>query len=199
MSKSEISFKNIVFKVDNNNEKEEINEKPKYEEVNNNNLNNNNMDNEKLDIDEKIHENNIENNNNYSINETNPNFSISIECLNYYLSYYYEQEFSLDEKEEPKNAGFFARLFGNYPKIYPILPELKSERDFIIFLKRNTFSNEDDKFDKVYNKIMSFIENNIYDISIEESKIKKKKNPANLINKSNQLFTNQKLFEIMAT
>ena len=199
MSKTDFSFKNIFYKADKEkeNENKNIKEKPNYNDINNLNENENNIDKEKFEekldekFDEKIHQNNNKNNdinnNNYSFNESNPNYSISRECLNYYLSYYYEQDFSLDEKDEPQNAGFFARLFGNHPKIYPILPELKSERDFIIFLRRNNLSNENDRFDKIFGAIISFIENNICDIDIEEDKIKKKKNPSNLIKKSNKL------------
>ena len=42
-------------------------------------------------------------------------------------------------------------------------------------------------FDKIFGKIISFLENTICDISIDEDKIIKKKNPSNLIKKSNSL------------
>ena len=192
MSITDLSFKNNFYNK--NIKKGNIEEKPNYNKIsepkNNEKENNNNND----DLDEKIHENNNEKNKeikkeniNSSFNESNPNYSITRECLNYYLSYYYEQDFSLNENEEPKNAGFFARLFGNYPKIFPINQDLKSERDFIIFLKKNKLTHENDMFNKIFGKILNFFENNIYDLNTDEDKILKRKNPLNLLNKSNKL------------
>ena len=190
MSKTEFSFKNNI-KIQKEEDIEEFDEKPyqlnnskNQEKENNNNINNNenNDNNNNLNNDK-----NNSNKNNYSFNESNPNYSTSRECLNYFLSYYYEQDFSLEEKDEPKNAGFFARIFGNHPKIYPILPELKSERDFIIFLKKKILTDENNMFDKIFGKIINFIENTICDIDIDEDKILKKKNPSNIIKKSNKL------------
>ena len=187
MSKTDFSFKNNI-KINKVKEEDNLNEKPIF--IQNNNLKekeiDNNANNFLNNIQNTIENNNdLNNKNNNSFNESNPNFSISRECLNYYLSYYYEQDFSLDESEEPQNAGFFARLFGNHPKIYPLLPELKSERDFLIFLKKTKLTKENDISDKIFKKILNFMENNIFDI--EEEKILKKNNPTNLINKSNKL------------
>ena len=189
MSKEDFSFKNNV-NIKKNNENDNLSEKPPI--PNDLKLLNKNMANSKKKNKEIFQQNNqknnnndLPNNNNNSYYELNPNYSLSRECLNYYLSFYYEQDFYLDEKEEPKNAGFFARLFGNHPKIYPIFSELKSERDFIIFLKRNCLTNENNMFDKIFGKILNFFENNICDI--EEDKIMKKNNPSSLISKSNKL------------
>ena len=190
MSKTEFSFKNNI-KIQKEEDIEEFDEKPyqlnnskNQEKENNNNINNNeNIDN--INNIQNIDKNS--NKNNYSFNESNPNYSTSRECFNYFLSYYYEQDFSLDEKHEPKNAGFFARLFGNHPKIYPISPELKSERDFIIFLKEKILTDKQDMLDKIFGKIINFFENTICDIDLDEDKILKKKNPSNIIKKSNKL------------
>ena len=138
--------------------------------------------NEKEKMDEKIDQNE---NNNY-LNESILNHSIFRECFNYYLSYFLEQDFTIEEKDEPKNAGFFARLFGNHPKIYPLYSELKSERNFIIFLKRNSQTTDDEIFKKIFGKILDFFNNNLA-VEIEEDKIYKKLNPLNLLNKSNLL------------
>ena len=208
MSKTEISFKNNFIKVNNNinnenNEKEIFNEKKQINNnlnSSNNNLNNNNDINNKDknnndDINNNQNNNNNNNNNNennYSFNESNPNYSLFRECFNYYLSYYYEQDFVVDEKDEPQNAGFFARLFGNHPKIYQILPELKSERNFIMFLRNNVLPKENDMFNLIFGKIIYFIENNITDLNIEEDKIIKKKTPLNLIKKSYKIL-NEKM------
>lgn len=189
MSKEDFSFKNNK-NIKKNNENDNLSEKPPI--PNDLKLQNKNMANSKKENKEnfqqnkqKNNNNDLPNNNNNSYYELNPNYSLSRECLNYYLSFYYEQDFCLDEKEEPKNAGFFARLFGNHPKIYPIFSELKSERDFIIFLKRKLLTNENNMFDKIFGKILNFFENNICDI--EEDKIMKKNNPSSLISKSNKL------------
>lgn len=191
MSKTDFSFQNKFTKLDkdikNINKNDEINEKPNYDKE----IKNFNKVNENDNLDEKIYNNkendNANNNQNYSFNESNPNYLISREYLNYYLSLYYEKDFSIDEKEEPKNAGFFARLFGNHPKIYPILAELKSERNFIIFLKRNTLSNDNDMVDKIFGKILNFIDNTFYEANIEVDKIIKRKTPSHLIKESNDL------------
>jgi hypothetical protein len=124
-----------------------------------------------------------QNENNY-LNESNFNQHIFRECFNYFLSYFLEQDFAIEEKDEPKNAGFLARLFGNHPKIFPLLPELKSERNFIIFLKQNTLSTDEDMFKKIFGKILDFFNNSISN-EIEEDKIYKKFNPLNLLSKSN--------------
>jgi hypothetical protein len=124
-----------------------------------------------------------QNENNY-LNESNFNQYIFRECFNYFLSYFLEQDFAIEEKDEPKNAGFLARLFGNHPKIFPLLPELKSERNFIIFLKQNTLSTDEDMFKKIFGKILDFFNNSISN-EIEEDKIYKKFNPLNLLSKSN--------------
>ena len=184
MSITDLSFKNNLYKA--NKEKENLEEKPNNikmnEQKNEQNEKNSN------DIKGTIHEKNSNHeNSNYSFNESNPNYSIARECLNYYLSFYYEQDFSLEEKDEPRNAGFFSRLFGNHPKIYPIQQDLKSERDFLIFLKRNTLTHENDMFNKIFGKILNFIENTIDDLNIDEDKILKRKNPLNLLTKSNKL------------
>ena len=191
MSKQQYSIKKILKKTKTK-ESEDVNlsEKPKIRNnikvINKNIINNNIQSNEKVEENTQNNNNNdVSNHNNNSYNEFNQNYSLSRECLNYYLSYYYEQDFSLDEKDEPKNAGFFARLFGNHPKIYTILSDLKSERDFIIFLRRNSLNNENDMFEKIFGKILSFFENNICDI--EEDKIMKKNNPSTLMGKSNKL------------
>ena len=165
MSITDLSFKNNFYNK--NIKKGNIEEKPNYNKIsepkNNEKENNNNND----DLDEKIHENNNEKNNeikkeniNSSFNESNPNYSITRECLNYYL---------------------------NYPKIFPINQDLKSERDFIIFLKKNKLTHENDMFNKIFGKILNFFENNIYDLNTDEDKILKRKNPLNLLNKSNKL------------
>lgn len=123
-------------------------------------------------------------NENNHLNESNFNQYIFRECFNYFLSYFLEQDFAIEEKDEPKNAGFLARLFGNHPKIFPLLPELKSERNFIIFLKQNTLSTDEDMFKKIFGKILDFFNNSISN-EIEEDKIYKKFNPLNLLSKSN--------------
>ena len=143
-----------------------------------------NNENEKM---EKNLKGDTEQNEDYNyLNESNLNNSIFRECFNYYLSYYLEQDFTIEEKDEPKNAGFFSRIFGNHPKIYPLLPELKSERNFIIFLKQNKQNKDDEIFKKIFGKILDFY-NNSLNIEIEEDKIYKKLNPLNLLNKSNLL------------
>lgn len=158
------------------------------EENNDNNQSNqlNNKDeNENEKMDEKIKK---------GIDRSNPNltnmnyFNCSIfrESFNYYLSYFFEQDFTIDESNEPKNSGFFSRIFGNHPKIYPLLPELKSERNFIIFLKQNSLSTDDELFKKIFNKILDFF-NNTIPVEVEEDKIYKKNNPLNLLSKSNKL------------
>ena len=106
-----------------------------------------NNENEKM---EKNLKGDTEQNEDYNyLNESNLNNSIFRECFNYYLSYFLEQDFTIEEKDEPKNAGFFSRIFGNHPKIYPLLPELKSERNFIIFLKQNKQNKDDEIFKKI--------------------------------------------------
>ena len=134
---------------------------------------------------EKMGEKIGQNENNY-LNESSLNQCIFRECFNYFLSYFLEQDFTIEEKDEPKNAGFLARLFGNHPKIFPLLPELKSERNFIIFLKQNTQATDDDMFKKIFGKILDFFNNSISN-EIEEDKIYKKLNPLNLLSKSNLL------------
>jgi hypothetical protein len=199
MSKTEISFKNNFIKVNNNinnidndkNEREIFNEKNPIK----NDFNTSKNNEQNNDIENKDNDNNEKNNkkdNNYSFNESNPNYSLFRECFNYYLSYYYEKDFVVDEKDEPQNAGFFARLFGNHPKIYQILPELKSERNFIMFLRNNVLSRENDMFNKIFGNITNFIENSITDLNIEEDKIFKKKNPLNLIKRSYKIL-NEKM------
>lgn len=205
MSKTEISFKNNFIKVNNEKGKENFNEKIDinkihFDNIDNENNKENNEENNNNNENKNNEYNNENNKNNSSFNELNPNYSLFRECFNYYLSYYYEQDFIVDEKEEPQNAGFFARLFGNHPKIYQILPELKSERNFIIFLKNNTLSNENDMFNKIFGQILNFIENSISDLNIEEDKIIKKNNPSNLIKKSYKLLKEKmKSFNMMKT
>ena len=133
MSNQQYSIKKILKKTKTK-ESEDVNlsEKPKIRNnikvINKNIINNNIQSNEKVEENTQNNNNNdVSNHNNNSYNEFNQNYSLSRECLNYYLSYYYEQDFSLDEKDEPKNAGFFARLFGNHPKIYTILSDLKAD------------------------------------------------------------------------
>lgn len=189
MSKTDLSFKNNI-KITKKEENDNLNEKHifiktnilKNKEIENSD--NNNINNIQNTV-ENNNDLNDKNNNNNSFDESNPNYSISREFLNYYLSFFYEQDFSLEEKDEPKNAGFFARLFGNYPKIYPLMQELKSERDFLIFLKRTALKIDNDISEKIFKKILNFMESNIVDI--EEDKILKKNNLSNLINKSNIL------------
>ena len=152
-----------------------------YEDDNNANEN----DQEKIDEKIKKEEDNNNENNNF-FGEVNLNHSIFRECFNYYLSYFFEKDFTIEENEEPKNAGFFARIFGNHPKIYPLLPELKSERNFIIFMKRNIQKTDDDMFKKIIGKILDFFSNNISG-EVDEDKIIKKLNPLILLNKSNRL------------
>ena len=67
-----------------------------------------------------------------------------------------------------------------------MLPELKSERNFIIFLKQNTLATDEDMFKKIFGKILDFFNNSISN-EIEEDKIYKKFNPLNLLSKSNLL------------
>ena len=99
-----------------------------YDFNNNNNLDYNDKEIDNQNLDEKNNEVlNVNNGNkDYYFKESKYNSSIFRECFNYYLSYFYEQEFSIPEEEEPKNANFFARLFKDYPKIYDIMPELKT-------------------------------------------------------------------------
>ena len=145
---------------------------------------NNVNENEKMD--EKIKNEPGETEKNNFLNESNLNHSIFRECFNYYLSYFFEQDFIIEEKDEPKNAGFFARIFGNHPKIYPLFPELKSERNFIIILKQRTQTTNDEMFQKIFGKILDFF-NSSFSEEVEEDKIYKKNNPLNLLNKSNKL------------
>ena len=144
-------------------------------------------ENENEKMDEKVNQEPVENDNeNNFFGEVNLNHSIFRECFNYYLSYFFEKDFSIEEKDEPKNAGFFARIFGNHPKIYQLLPELKSERNFIIFMKENIQRTDDDMFKKIFGKILDFFSNS-FTAEVEEDKIFKKMNPLNLLSKSNRL------------
>ena len=134
MSSADFSYKHL-YKGPNEKEpevKKNINFQKLCFEENENDANVN--ENEKMD--EKIKNNAGETDKSNNMNESNLNHSVFRECFNYYLSYFFEQDFTIEEKDEPKNAGFFARIFGNHPKIYPLIPELKSERNFIIFLKQ---------------------------------------------------------------
>ena len=144
-------------------------------------------ENENEKMDEKVNQEPVENDNeNNFFGEVNLNHSIFRECFNYYLSYFFEKDFSIEEKDEPKNAGFFARIFGNHPKIYQLLPELKSERNFIIFMKENIQRTDDDMFKKIFGKILDFFSNS-FTAEVDEDKIFKKMNPLNLLSKSNRL------------
>ena len=197
MSKSEIYSENNFYKINNENIDIKINEKDDFNKINNledNEIDNVNIGDKNIDNENYNNEiNNIKNNqNNYSFDDSDTN-SIFRECFNYYLSYFYEQDFTIPEEEEPKNANFFYRLFGNYPKIYQILPELKSERNFIIFLKRNNISKDDEMFKKIFGRILKFIETNLSDINIDEDKIAKKCNPENLLKKSYNLLKEKRL------
>jgi hypothetical protein len=165
--------------------------------------NNNNLDdNDKEIVNHNFDDNNNENNDVMNINNSNKecyfkeskyNSSIFRESFNYYLSYFYEQDFSIPEEEEPKNANFFARLFKDYPKIYDIMPELKTERNFIIFLRRNTLSDDEEMFKKIFEQILNFIQNNLSEIHLDEDKIIKNRNPENLLKKSYNLLKEKRL------
>ena len=166
-----------------------------YDFNNNNNLDYNDKEIDNQNLDEKNNEVlNVNNGNkDYYFKESKYNSSIFRECFNYYLSYFYEQEFSIPEEEEPKNANFFARLFKDYPKIYDIMPELKTERNFIIFLRRNTLSNDEEMFKKIFEQILNFIQNNLSEIHLDEDKIIKNRNPENLLKKSYNLLKEKRL------
>jgi hypothetical protein len=166
-----------------------------YDFNNNNNLDYNDKEIDNQNLDEKNNEVlNVNNSNkDYYFKESKYNSSIFRECFNYYLSYFYEKEFSIPEEEEPKNANFFARLFKDYPKIYDIMPELKTERNFIIFLRRNTLSNDEEMFKKIFEQILNFIQNNLSEIHLDEDKIIKNRNPENLLKKSYNLLKEKRL------
>jgi hypothetical protein len=166
-----------------------------YDFNNNNNLDYNDKEIDNQNLDEKNNEVlNVNNSNkDYYFKESKYNSSIFRECFNYYLSYFYEQDFSIPEEEEPKNANFFARLFKDYPKIYDIMPELKTERNFIIFLRRNTLSNDEEMFKKIFEQILNFIQNNLSEIHLDEDKIIKNRNPENLLKKSYNLLKEKRL------
>ena len=180
MSNEDFSYKRFTKYP---NEKElDVKKKINFQKLSS--LEDENNENEKMD---KNIKGETEQNEEYNyLNESNLNNSIFRECFNYYLSYFLEQDFTIEEKDEPKNAGFFSRIFGYHPKIYPLLPELKSERNFIIFLKQNKKSSDDEMFKKIFGKILDFFNNNI-NVEIEEDKIYKKFNSPNLLNKSNLL------------
>lgn len=184
MSSADFSYKHL-YKGPNEKEpevKKNINFQKLCFEENENDANVN--ENEKMD--EKIKNNAGEADKSNNMNESNLNHSVFRECFNYYLSYFFEQDFTIEEKDEPKNAGFFARIFGNHPKIYPLIPELKSERNFIIFLKQKKQTTDDEMFKKMFIKILDFFNNNL-SIEVEEDKIYKKCTPFNLLNKGNHL------------
>ena len=109
----ENSSSKYFYKIQNEKEvelKKKINpQKLSFEEENNRS---GGIVNEKLD--EKIKKDNNNNGNNNYLYESNFNNSTFMEYFNYYLSYFVEQDFIIEEKDEPKNAGFFARIFGNY-------------------------------------------------------------------------------------
>ena len=181
----ENSSSKYFYKIQNEKEvelKKKINpQKLSFEEENNGS---GGIVNEKLD--EKIKKDNNNNGNNNYLYESNFNNSTFMEYFNYYLSYFVEQDFIIEEKDEPKNAGFFARIFGNYPKIFPLLPELKTERNFFIFLKQKIQAIDDELFKKIFDKILEFFNNNL-EMELDEDKLYKKINPLNLLNKSNSL------------
>ena len=191
MSVEDFSYKNFS-KIPNEKGGIEIKKKINFQKLSLEEENNENYakvkGNENIDekIDEKIKKEICNDDKKNHMNEIDLDQSIFRECFNYYLSYFLEQNFIIEEKDEPKNAGFFARIFGNHPKIYPILPELKSERNFIIFLKQNTASTDDEMFKNIFGKILDFFYNTL-NMEIEEDKIYKKPNPLNLLNKSNLL------------
>ena len=180
------SAANFSYKYYNNPEEKEIKIK---KNINFHNLESCDDENEQAKMDKKVNQEQVEKDNDNENNffgEVNLNPSIFRECFNYYLSYFFEKDFSIEEKDEPKNAGFLARIFGNHPKIYPLLPELKSERNFIIFMKQNIQRTDDDMFKKIFGKILDFFCNSIA-AEVEEDKIYKKMNPLNLLSKSNRL------------
>lgn len=164
---------------------------------------NNKLEDNYKEIDRKNFENkNNGNNDVLNVNNSNKDFyfkeskyncSIFRECFNYYLSFFYEKDFSIPEEEEPKNANFFARLFKNYPKIYDIMPELKAERNFIIFLKRNNLSDDEEMFKKISEQILKFIQNNLSEINLDEDKIIKRRNPEVLLKKSYNLLKEKRV------
>ena len=162
---------------------------------NNNNLDDNDKEIDNHNFDDKNNDVlNVNNSNkDYYFKESKYNSSIFRECFNYYLSYFYEQDFSIPEEEEPKNANFFARLFKDYPKIYDIMPELKTERNFIIFLRRNILSDNEEMFKIIFEQILNFIQNNLSEIHLDEDKMIKYRKPENLLKKSYNLLKEKRL------
>jgi hypothetical protein len=73
------------------------------------------------------------------------------------------------------------------------MPELKTERNFIIFLRRNTLSNDEEMFKKIFEQILNFIQNNLSEIHLDEDKIIKNRNPENLLKKSYNLLKEKRL------
>ena len=174
-----------------------------YDEENNENnqdnqFNNNENGDEKMD--EKIKKEIGKNNHNLTyMNESYFNNFIFRRCFNYYLSYFFEQDFIIEDKDEPKNSSFISRIFGNHPKIYSLLPELKSEKNFIIFLKQNTQSTDNEIFKNIFTKILDFFNNGLGE-EVEEDKIFKTNNPLNLLTKSNRLLKEKmKSYNIIKT
>lgn len=189
MSNEGILLKNNFF----NNKVGNINANEHFEFNNNNNLDDNYKENQNFE-DKNNEVLNINNSNkDFYFKESKYNCSIFRECFNYYLSFFYEQDFSIPEEEEPKNASFFARLFKDYPKIYDIMPELKTERNFIIFLRRNNLSGDAEMFKKIFEQILNFIQHNLSEIELDEGKIIKNRNPEILLKKSYNLLKEKRL------
>lgn len=81
------------------------------------------------------------------------------EIFNYYLSFFYENDIQLIDIVEPKNACCFYRLFGNHPKIYKLLPELRIQYNFLFFLIQHNMNENDKMLMKVTTKIFQYLNN----------------------------------------